>query len=274
MSWVLVGRRSNRWRLKSGLRWMAAKAHVARRRPGDPAVVVWSGRTTEPTVALTFDDNSHSELQATSAILKALTDARVPATLFVSANRIEESPEIYHRIANGGFEVGDHGCSHVNLHQLPRPVLVTEIGAGIRAFRSTTGHSTAPIFRPPFGAFDAEVAEVAGKAGLPYIVMWNVDSNDWQGHAPDILERDVLEQVTNGAIVLFHLFAQNTAEALPRIIEELRTRGYRFVTVTDMIESYRGRLELDERASLVRAYRHLRVRGGSLVSALTPKRST
>ena len=140
------------------------------------------------------------------------------------------------QIAEAGFEVGDHTRSHADCTKLSKQALRIEIGNGTDHYHETTGAPTVPLFRPPGGFVDDETCEVAGEKGFKYVVMWDVDTNDWRGRTAAQITETVIYNAHNGAIVLMHMAAKHTAEALPGIIKRLRSAGYELVPLTKMLQ--------------------------------------
>ena len=209
-----------------------------------PATRVTRGPTDRPRIALTFDDNNQPSRAL--AVIDVLERYGVPATMFVIGSAVTAYPGLARAIADGGFEVGDHTQSHAVLTSLSWSALVREIGAGTAAFNRATGRRTVPLLRPPYGATNATVAAAAGEKGFLYVVLWDVDPNDWQGRSAAAIRDDVLSHAHNGAIVLMHLWAPHTAAALPGIITGLRNRGYELVTVSALLKGDRRFLDLAE----------------------------
>ena len=90
------------------------------------------------------------------------------------------------------------------------------------------------LFRAPFGEYNDTVIETAYENGL-YTIQWDVDSLDWKDLSASEITARVLGKVKNGSIVLFHNQGKHTAEAIKRIIPELKKQGYTFVTIGDLI---------------------------------------
>lgn len=220
----------------------ATPAHAA------PAVEVAHGPRTVKQVALTFDDNSLSERAL--PILRVLREYEVPATMFVIGYLTENYPDITQAIADGVraglFEVGDHTRSHPWLTTLSPAGMAAQIGGGTDAFHELTGLRTVPLFRPPGGFRNDSVRQVAGDEGFKYLVMWDVDPRDWAGNSAASIRSTVLDNARSGSIVVLHLCAQHTAEALPEIITGLRGRGFELVTVSHMLRDTRRFLDVDE----------------------------
>jgi peptidoglycan/xylan/chitin deacetylase (PgdA/CDA1 family) len=198
-----------------------------------PAKVVRHGPTDKKMIALTFDDNY--QLATAYATLKVLEEYKVPATFFVIGHYVDLGPELAEAIAKGGFEVGDHTRSHADCTKLSKRGLRIEIGNGTDHYHALTGAPTAPLFRPPGGFIDQKTLEVAGEKGFKYVVMWDIDTNDWRGQTAAQITDNVMGNAHNGAIVLMHVAAKHTAEALPGIITRLRKEGYELVTVSTLL---------------------------------------
>ncbi len=208
------------------------------------APVVTRGPVDRPRIALTFDDNLYE--QRTLAILDVLRRYDTPATIFVVGSYVNVYPRITSALLRGGFEVGDHTRSHMNLVPVGASLARREIGGGTAAYRSATGARTVPFFRPPYGATSATVAQVAGEKGFLYQILWDVDTNDWRGYSAARIRDHVLRYARNGSIVLMHLSAPHTAEALPAIITGLRARGYELTTVAGVLKGNRRFFDVSE----------------------------
>ena len=208
-----------------------------------PAPTITHGPTDLPRIALTFDDNY--DLPRGYRTLDVLKEMKVPATVFVIGHYQDLGPDLSHRLAADGLEIGDHTRSHADVTSLSWRALQIEIGDGTRTFAELTGRPTAPLFRPP-GGYTNEVAATAVAAqGFRSVVLWDIETNDWRGASAAAITDAVLSQAHNGAIVLMHLAAPHTAEALPGVISGLRQRGYELVTVTDLLKGDRRFVDVD-----------------------------
>jgi peptidoglycan/xylan/chitin deacetylase (PgdA/CDA1 family) len=199
-----------------------------------PAQIVKHGPKDKKWIALTFDDNYQGgNATRTIAVLKKYD---VPATFFVIGHYIDTGPKLAKEIAAAGFEVGDHTRSHANCPTLSKRALRIEIGNGTDHYRALTGAPTVALFRPPGGFIDQKTCEVAAEKGFKYVVMWDVDTNDWRGRTASQITETVMGNAHNGAIVLMHMAAKHTAEALPGIITRLRDAGYELVPLSKMLQ--------------------------------------
>ena len=198
-------------------------------------------------LALTFDDGP--DPRWTPAILEILRRENVPATFFIVGKNGEAYPDLVRRIVNEGHEIGNHTFTHPNLGEVPLPLTRLELTATQRLIESLTGRSTV-LFRPPyFGDAEAdkpqevEPAYVAQQLG--YIVVGvRIDPDDWQlpVAANDIVNRTISRAMdsnpeTRGQVILLHDAGGDrsaTVEALPKMIHELKARGFRFVPVSEL----------------------------------------
>jgi cellulose synthase/poly-beta-1,6-N-acetylglucosamine synthase-like glycosyltransferase/peptidoglycan/xylan/chitin deacetylase (PgdA/CDA1 family)/spore germination protein YaaH len=198
-------------------------------------------------IALTFDDGP--DPQWTPAILDILKQEHVPATFFIIGKNGEAYPDLMRRLVNEGHEIGNHTFTHPNLGEVPVSITDLELNATQRLIESETGRSTV-LFRPPyFGDAEAdkpkEVEPAYEAQKLGYLMVGvRIDPDDWQlpVNADEIVDRTIKRVVdkdpdTRGQVVLLHDSGGNraaTVEALPKLIRELRARGFRFVPVSEL----------------------------------------
>jgi peptidoglycan/xylan/chitin deacetylase (PgdA/CDA1 family) len=184
-----------------------------------------------PLVALTFDDGPHPEL--TPQLLDILKSTQSTATFYVVGRAAAAHPEILNRIFLEGHEIGNHTWSHSDMRKLTKERLLSETGKTTDAIMQVTGEHPYGI-RPPYGACNDKVLSLLPPQLRP-VVMWTVDPLDWKRPGSQEVARRVLEKVTPGAIVLLHDIHPGTIQAVPSIIEGLRNKGYRMVTVSEIL---------------------------------------
>lgn len=179
-------------------------------------------------IALTFDDGP---LPATTMeLLPILAQYNVPASFFMLGSNVEKYPEVVKAVHQGGHVIGSHSYSHPQLPSLAPEVLRQEVQRTDQAIYQLTGE-VPKNFRPPYGAVDGPTAKIIGKA----IIQWDVDSEDWRSlNTTKIVER-VKGSVDDGSIILMHDIYPETIQAVPQIIEALKTQGYQFVTVNQLL---------------------------------------
>jgi cellulose synthase/poly-beta-1,6-N-acetylglucosamine synthase-like glycosyltransferase/peptidoglycan/xylan/chitin deacetylase (PgdA/CDA1 family)/spore germination protein YaaH len=198
-------------------------------------------------LALTFDDGP--DPRWTPQILDILKREQVPATFFIIGKNGQAYPDLVRRIVDEGHELGNHSFTHPNLGEIPLSLTELELNATQRLIESVVGRSTV-LFRPPyFGDAEADKPQEVEPAliaqNLGYIMVGvRIDPNDWQlpVTADQIVNRTIeratdTNSETRGEVVLLHDSGGEraaTIEALPRLIHELRARGFRFVAVSDL----------------------------------------
>jgi peptidoglycan-N-acetylglucosamine deacetylase len=191
-----------------------------------------SGSRVERAIALTFDDGPGP---STAAILSELERERAPATFFVVGEHVAGGEGLLRRMLGDGDVIGDHSWSHADLAKdgiLAR----SEIDKTKRAIERATGYVPC-LFRAPFGDVSRALVQEAAAAGL-VTVQWDVDPRDWSLPPPTRIVATVLAQTRDGSIVLMHDGGgprEPTVEALPRVIQSLRERGFRLVTVPHLL---------------------------------------
>jgi peptidoglycan/xylan/chitin deacetylase (PgdA/CDA1 family) len=183
-------------------------------------------------VALTFDDGySPVALRQILAILKR---EHVTATFFPYGWAVHNDPAGWKMVVAAGYPIGNHTQSHAILTRLTPQQVTSEMVRGHHTIDVYSGGTSINLMRPPGGAFNALTAKAIAKAGYNTIVMWDVDTSDWQGPSPaTIFARAV--RGTNGSIVLMHSGPPNTPKALTRIIANYRARGFAFVTIPELL---------------------------------------
>lgn len=215
--------------------------------PTDPLAAlagqkVMHGAPSDKRIALTFDDGPHPKL--TPRLIELLKREDVPANFFWVGEKVRDYPDAAKATADAGFEIGNHSWSHPMLPKLSMDEIRKQIGDTQDLIEKITGRRP-QLMRPPGGAADAKVKEVCKQMGLA-IILWSVDPRDWaQGATADSIYQKVMAQAHPGAIVCIHETHERTLEALPRIIKDLRDKGYQFTTVSQLIIEAAKRKQLE-----------------------------
>jgi polysaccharide deacetylase family sporulation protein PdaB len=193
--------------------------------------VIWAGNNQNKNIALTFDDGPNSKY--TPQVLKILEQEQVRATFFLIGQHAEQEPELVKQIYRAGHEIGNHTYSHVMLTKVPSLKIKLEVEKTRDIVQELTGANTV-LFRPPWGVFDGRsLAELASRKFDA--VLWSVDSRDWSRPGIDTIKKNIFNSVRNGSIILCHDDHDQIVTALPEIIRELKSRGFQFITVPEMI---------------------------------------
>lgn len=192
--------------------------------------------TGEPVVALTFDDGPTPA--GTDAILPLLDSLRVPATFFVTGRELAAHPALGHRLVAAGHALGNHSYSHQRMVLRSPSFVRREVERTDRLIRAA-GWRGAISFRPPYGKRLLVLPWFLHRTGRT-TVLWDVepDSDPAVGPSAEEIAADAVRRVRPGSIVLLHVMYQSRAEsrrAVPLIVDGLRARGYRFVTVPRLL---------------------------------------
>ncbi|MCJ7653168.1 MAG: polysaccharide deacetylase family protein, partial [Actinobacteria bacterium] len=190
------------------------------------------GNTSKRCIALTFDIESSGGLA--NAILDILKQKGVHSTLFVTGGFPGTYPGVVQRMANEGHEIGNHSVSHAMFTRISAAQVSSELAGTDAAMMQATGYSTKPYFRFPYGDRNGALIRQVNAEGY-LSVYWTIDPQEWRsGASVEGVHATVVSQACNGAIVLMHDRAI-TAAALPGIIDDLRARGYKLVTLTELM---------------------------------------
>ncbi len=183
--------------------------------------------TDSPAVAITFDDGPG---EYTNAILDLLDSYHVKATFFMLGTEVEKYPEAVKREFDLGMEQGNHTWDHTTLTKLTAPEIAKEITKTNDTIKAITGKAPT-LFRPPGGGTNATVE--ASSQGMP-LITWNVDTRDWETRDAGSTYNIVMNEVSDGDIILMHEIYQASYEAAQMIIPDLLRRGYQLVTVSEL----------------------------------------
>ncbi len=186
-------------------------------------------------IALTFDDGPHPVY--TDRILDVLDRYGVKATFFVIGTNCAAYPEQLKRIAESGHEIGNHTYTHLSLAGANEATLMGELRRTEQLVQDTVGIRPV-LFRPPEGRYSDAVRDASGAMGY-HTVIWSLDTEDWRGVSAGRICDSVVKKVKSGDIILCHDYVSprsHTAEALESFIPRLLSDGYRFMTVSELIE--------------------------------------
>jgi peptidoglycan-N-acetylglucosamine deacetylase len=183
-------------------------------------------------VAIGFDDGPWRD---TGAFVRMLERSHAPATFFLVGRQLSGGyRDLLLRELRDGDVLGDHTFTHPSLTQSGG--VRAQLAQTLAAVHVMTGY-TPCVFRPPYGATDPALQRTARSLGLA-TVLWNVDPSDYAQPGTGTIERRVLAAVQPGSIVISHDGGGprgQTLAAYPAIIASLRRRGYRIVTIPELL---------------------------------------
>ncbi|WP_322112023.1 polysaccharide deacetylase family protein [Aerosakkonema funiforme] len=186
-------------------------------------------------IALTFDDGPWQN--TTLQVLEILKKHNVKATFFWIGKHLKQYPQVAQKVVADGHAIGNHTFHHFT-RKMNSSTAAREIDETEELISETTGVRTS-LLRPPGGVLNNGVVTYAKKKKYA-ILMWSVDSRDYRVRQASKLAKNVLNSPNSGGIVLLHDGGGNrsaTVQALPEIISTLKQRGYKFVTVPELLES-------------------------------------
>lgn len=194
---------------------------------GGNGEVVLHGPRGRRRVALTFDDGPGPY---TPDVLRVLRRFKVKATFFMLGMQVNLYPSYARSVAKAGHEIANHSSVHALLPGY------SDINRAVHAIRRRTGFRTC-LFRPPYGAMSSSLKASVRRAKMKSVI-WDVDTTDWKLPGSGSIRSTIINQTRPGSIVLMHDAGGprgQTVAALPGAIRNLRKRGYRFVTVSELL---------------------------------------
>ncbi len=191
----------------------------------------------EPYIALTFDDGPNPA--TTPRLLDMLKERGVRATFFVLGTRAAQHPDLLRRIVEEGHELANHSWNHPQLPKLTVAAAEKQITDTDDAIFNATGQRTA-YMRPPYGAMRGPLQEHLNKKFGISFIYWSIDPLDWKNRDPKLVHERIVTQAAPGAIVLAHDIHPTTVNAMPQVLDDLIAKGYRFGTLSQMIEMDRA----------------------------------
>ncbi|MEV6000684.1 polysaccharide deacetylase family protein [Streptomyces griseomycini] len=183
-------------------------------------------------VGLTFDDGPSAG--STPSLLNALKQNGLRATMFNQGQYATANPSLVKAQVDAGMWVANHSYTHPHMTQLSQAQMDSEISRTQQAI-ANAGGGTPKLFRPPYGETNSTLRSVQAKYGLTE-VLWDVDSQDWNNASTDAIVQ-AASRLTDGQVILLHDWPANTLAAIPRIAQNLASRGL----CTGMISPQTGR---------------------------------
>lgn len=211
----------------------------------DERLVYYNAETNgEKVVALTFDDGPWDT--TTEQILDVLKENGVKATFYTIGNQVSQHSDQIKRMAEEGHEIATHSWDHaagsgkgVSLDLMSTAERQQEVEKGLTVIEEISGKDASIYFRAPGGNFGDSTATdlmslIDGEIG------WNIDTEDWRRPGADVIAQRIMS-VKPGNIVLMHDGGGDRSETVAGLREALsylKDQGYKFVTISELIEQY------------------------------------
>lgn len=182
-----------------------------------------------PMIALTFDDGPGAR---TEEIVKVLKKNHARATFFMTGTSAGIYPEAIKKMQEAECELGNHSYNHPQLSNLDEAGIKKQIGDTNNTISQAVGQP-ATVIRPPYGAINEAVKMNAGSP----LILWSIDTLDWQTRNAKATVDHVLANVKDGDIVLMHDIYSESVDAAIELIPKLIAQGYQLVTVSELAEA-------------------------------------
>lgn len=218
-----------------------SKKNITYRSVFSKKIKVKAGRLdkNKPLIALTFDDGPSIY---TPNILAALKEHNGRATFFVVGNRINRYKSQLKAIYEADCEIGNHSYSHANLGISSKQKIKSELSKCDKLIKKVTGKKP-KLIRPPYGSINENLVSESKRP----LVLWNVDTLDWQSRDADKVYNHVMSHLHDGNIILMHDVYRSSERAAIRIISALERKGYQMVTVSELALCRKQKLKAGKR---------------------------
>lgn len=192
---------------------------------------IYSTECSEKKIAVTFDvawENSN-----TDELINILKDNDAKATFFITGDWCDRYPDDVKKFYDAGHDIENHSDQHPHVLGANVNDLIADTRECSRKIKMLTGKEPT-LYRAPYGEFDDSLITTLDGMGMK-VIQWDVDSVDWKKPSAADIKKKILKGVKPGSILLFHNDLENTTEALPEILANLKSQGYKFVTVNELI---------------------------------------
>ena len=183
-------------------------------------------------IAITFDDGPHP--QNTPRLLDMLRARNIKATFYMVGSNADAYPQVVRRVVAEGHEIGNHSYTHRLFSKMSDADIRQELSRTRDAIVRAAGVQPRTL-RPPYGGMLQRQREwVNAEFGYP-IILWSVDPLDWRRPGASVVCSRILKSTTAGGIVLVHDLHSQTVDAMPATLDGLLQRGFKFVTVSQLL---------------------------------------
>ncbi len=201
--------------------------------PPPTAKIVYSSiNTSQPYVAMTFDDGPHKT--NTPRLLDILKERNIKATFFVVGKNAKAYPDIIRRILAEGHEIGNHSWDHKQLSAMSIDRMRNEMSTTDDAVVAASDFHMR-LMRPPYGATNLHIKQICLDQFHYQTILWSVDPLDWKRPGSAVVEQRIVAAAHNGAIILSHDIHEPTIDAMEGTLDTLLSKGFHFVTVSQLL---------------------------------------
>lgn len=184
---------------------------------------------TKKLISFTFDDGPSNY---TLELLDVLNQFNANATFFLTGYNIKIRNSVVLDMYNRGFEIGNHTIDHSRLTRFNCEKISEKLERNNEIVKNITDFDM-KLVRPPYGAVDDKTL-----ACISYpAILWSVDSRDWESRNTEMIVTEVLSNIKEGDVVLFHDLYPTTIEAIKVLLPILYADNYKVVSVSELFEA-------------------------------------
>ncbi len=191
---------------------------------------IYQGNTGKKVVAICVNVDWGEEY--IPAMLEEFKKGRAQATFFVTGSWAERNPELLKQMSEAGHSIQNHAYKHVHFSSLSDEEAQAQIKKAEAVINKITGKKTR-FFAPPYGEQNGRLVKAVGAIGYE-LILWSVDTIDWQRPSPETIVKRVGNKVHNDAIILMHP-TDPTLKALPDLLNNLNSEGYGMITIDSIL---------------------------------------
>jgi peptidoglycan-N-acetylglucosamine deacetylase len=225
-----------------------------------------------PYIAMTFDDGPHAT--NTAKLLDMAAKRRIKLTFFVLGQCVQENPAVLQREVAEGHEIGNHSWSHPNLAKLSDEAVRSQLRRTDDLIVKIAGVKP-KLMRPPYGELTRRQRIWVNHDFNYKVILWDVDPLDWKRPGPSIVASRIIAGARPGSIILSHDIHPPTIEAMPQVFDALLARGFKFVTVSELLAMNKGgeRPEAADHPDVPSGLQHHLTPSSVAVPAISPSKS-
>jgi peptidoglycan/xylan/chitin deacetylase (PgdA/CDA1 family) len=187
-------------------------------------------------IALTFDDGPNKII--TPQILNVLKENNCNATFFVLGNLVKNNRNIIEEIYNSGNEIGNHGLNHTSFYKLSINEIKNQIdNTNEYIYNVTKEYPT--FIRPPYGCINQDIKN---NINCP-VALWSIDSKDWSNISKETIINNVLNNVKDGDVLLFHDTKNKTLETIKELIPLLKNKGFQINSLKQLFQKQNSNID-------------------------------
>jgi peptidoglycan-N-acetylglucosamine deacetylase len=207
-----------------------------------------------PYIAMTFDDGPH--VTNTAKLLEIAAKRHIKLTFFVLGECVEQNPTVLQREVAEGHEIGNHSWSHPNLAKLSDEAVRSQLQRTQDIMVKITGVKP-KLMRPPYGELTKRQRILVNDEFGYKVILWDVDPLDWKRPGPNVVARRIIAGTRPGSIILSHDIHPPTIEAMPQVFDALLAKGFKFVTVSELLAMDKGGNRPEARTTRLSPPNHL-----------------